>query len=253
MKLVVKIGSTAVATDSVARACSTAIARLLKEGHHVTLVHGGSASLRPFTEQVHLNGHGASPGEIPVMVVAGKINKRLVSLLVENGVQAFGLCGADGNIVRLRWRGIGSDSSPVFEAGAVNPFWLDTISSNQAVPVLASLALGPDRNYCMVQSDQLAAACAIGWNADALILLSQDEGLISPDGSVVRWVEAGQIGLLRPDSTVSGNMLLKLATCQHALRHGVRRARILPLAHITHLADFYQTRIDFGTEVFLGA
>lgn len=231
--------------------------QLLSEEHQVCIVHGGT---RAFIGGENCDSVLATPltgeqtADNVVKVLGGQVNKSLVACLGRAGVQAIGICGVDANVVRLRRVQPGTPSNGhAMEVAAVDSFWLDIITRNGGVPVMANVALGPDRRYHCLCADQLAAACAIAWHADALIFLTGAEGVQNDDGSIMRWLESGQIATSMGSSAASHRMLSKLVACHHALKHGVHRARIFPVCRMQSLPDFYIKRIDCGTEIILAS
>lgn len=157
---------------------------------------------------------------------------------------AFGLCCMDGNMIRLR-RANENSKRYGAEVASVTPFWLNLIAERGGVPVLAPVGVGTDNSWKLLDPYQLAARCAIAWNADALIFLTE-EGVRDCQGNVMRWLEVANIHQI---STVEDNMAARLKACREALEAGVHRARIFPSSHIDSLADFYFTRIEYGTEI----
>ena len=97
----------------------------------------------------------------------------------------------------------------------------------------------------------MAAACAIGWQANALIFLTGGKGIHDKDGKIIRWLEAEQINLLVTSSIVADKVLPKLVACHDALKQGVHRVRIFPVSHIQSLPSFFMERLDCGTEIII--
>ena len=128
---------------------------------------------------------------------------------------------------------------------------IEAIWGYGGVPVLASVALGSDGEYYNVNADQMAAACAIACKANALIFLTDVPGVRGPDGAVIRWLNAREIPHMAESAVINGGMLPKLEACRQALSNGVGRVRILPAQHVEMLPEFYQARIDLGTEVMV--
>jgi acetylglutamate kinase len=161
------------------------------------------------------------------------------------------MCGGDGAAFLARKMKFenGKDLGFVGEISSVDPRWIETIWSNDSVPVISSLALGSDGEYYNVNADQMAAAGAAGCKADALIFLTDVAGVKGADGEVIRWLGIKQIPQLIKSAVVAGGMLPKLQACQDALRGGVHRVRILPALEAGVLPAFYQKRIECGTEV----
>jgi acetylglutamate kinase len=254
MKLVIKICSKVLEDEPFLRTLADALDGLLKQGHRVMVVHGGSRIVSQVLAETrngatpHANGNGVK--DTTLMVLGGMVNKKLAGVLAAAGIPTFGLCGADGHIVRIRKLSNRlAEANVTAEVSTVNPTWLEAICDKGGVPVLANIAQGPDRQYHCLNSDQLAGACAISWNADALIFLTDSNGLTDADGTVVRWLETKKIVEITRGAALEPNMATKLEVCRRALEHGVRRTRILPLLQIESLASFYFSRIDFGTEV----
>ena len=111
------------------------------------------------------------------------------------------------------------------------------------------VALGGDGEYYNVNADQMAAACAVGCQASALIFLTDVAGVKDADGSVIPWLDLSQVATLVQASVVHGGMLPKLEACRHALNKGVGRVRILPAAEAEVLPQFYFAKLQLGTEV----
>jgi acetylglutamate kinase len=95
----------------------------------------------------------------------------------------------------------------------------------------------------------MAAACAVGCQASALIFLTDVAGVKDADGSVIPWLDLSQVAALVQTSVVHGGMLPKLEACRHALNKGVGRVRILPAAEAEVLPQFYFAKLQLGTEV----
>lgn len=260
MKLVIKIGSTCLDDADTLRKFVKVAAQLRNEGHRVTVVHGGtrivlqSIQARGGTSGADLSTNGHEVRDAALMMLGGRINKMLVAIFGTIGTTAFGLCGTDGNIVRLRQRKAGDgNGTSMTEIVSVDPFWIENMSSQGAVPILANVGIEADGHVQCLDADALAGACASAWSADALIILTPADCPRNSDGSVIRWLDAEKIHELTRQSTLSENILSKLRVCRTALNQGVRRTRILPLTHIESLEQFYFARIDGGTEVVMAS
>jgi acetylglutamate kinase len=261
VRVVVKIGGRALDDQAIAHSCAQAIVALAsRNAYHVAVVHGGGAALTRTLQQMgkqssFVNGLRVTDAEtrdVALMVLAGSVNKTLVRELASLGQSAVGICGGDGLTFRARKKQNGScDLGFVGEICAVDSRWIETIWNAGGIPVIASLALGTDGQYYNINADQMAAACAVACHADALIFLTDVSGVTSADGAVIRRLELQLVPALVRDSVVTGGMVPKLEACREALSHGVMGVRILPAAQVTLLPDFYNCKIDCGTEVML--
>jgi acetylglutamate kinase len=258
VKLVVKIGGAALDDKATLDKCVHAIAELAADGHKVVVVHGGGAAL---TRTLKLMGKESrfvdglrvtdrETRDVALMVLAGHVNKQLVAAINAAGRPAVGLCGGDGLAFTARKKQHkGGDLGFVGEISSVDPRWIRAIWDNGGVPVISSVAIGSDGEYYNVNADQMAAATAAGCNANTLIFLTDVAGVKAADGSVIRWLQLHEIPALVRDAVVSGGMMPKLQACEQALRQGVSRVRILPASSAEALPEFYQSKIEGGTEV----
>lgn len=258
MKVVVKIGGAALEDKATLQKCAQAVVQLAQDGHQVTVVHGGGSALTRVLKLLgkkseFINGLRVTDSEtrdVALMVLAGIVNKSLVAAIASAGQAAVGLCGGDGGIFRARKK-----TDTEFDLGYVGeicfsePRWIKAIWAEGGIPVLSSVALGGDGEYYNVNADQMAAACAIACQADALIFLTDVPGVKQADGSVMPRLNTKQVDGLIEESVVSGGMLPKLEACVQALRRGVGRVRILPAAQVDILPLFYFTKLECGTEV----
>jgi acetylglutamate kinase len=100
-----------------------------------------------------------------------------------------------------------------------------------------------------VNADEMAAACAAACHANALIFLTDVDGVKDAEGTVIPWLNTKQAQDMVEGSVVSGGMLPKLEACKQALKQGVDRVRILPATEAESLPQFYHMKLNCGTEV----
>lgn len=240
MKLTVKIGRTGLLQDAIINEFARVLHQLIYEGHHVAVIHGGPTLPADKWKDAALIALGA------------QLNQRLLVSFGKAGVPAIGICGGDGTTLRVRTtRFTKSSTDYLLKTPMINPFWIDVICRSGGIPVISNIALGADSRYHCLCADQVASACAISWNADALIFLVDDKGVRNNDGTIMRWLYADQIAGLPPSPYRTEKVLSKLIACHDALQNGVHRTRIFPLSHIGRLSGFFMERLDFGTEVVL--
>ncbi len=258
MKVVVKIGGAALENEPTVRSCARAVVELARDGHRVAVVHGGGATLTRTLQHLgkqssFVNGLRVTDAEtrdVALMVLAGIVNKKLVASLSAEGQPAVGLCGGDGMSFRARKKeNISCDLGYVGEIAAVECRWLEAIWGQGAIPVIASVALGSDREYYNINADQMASACAVACQANALIFLTDVAGVKGADGAVIHWLDLKQVPDLAKQAVIAGGMLPKLEACGQALKRGVGRVRILPAAQVEVLGQFYFSKLECGTEV----
>jgi acetylglutamate kinase len=255
MKLFVDLGNCRLDEDQLFCRFANTAAELLADGHRLVVLHGGTNLSTERTMDLCADSgnsrHKATVDSrnLASLILSGKINRQLVVSLARVRIASFGLCAADGNIIRAR---VTTDRARynTLDVAEVNPFWLEMLSSNGGVPVMTNIALGPDGRYAFIKRERMASACAIAWNADALVFLTRALGVRTLDGSVLRWLKSSEINTATEDEGLDG-MRSKLDSCLEALKCGVRRARVFPISEIEKLPLFYVSRIDAGTEVLL--
>lgn len=259
MKFVVKLGGAALEKPELLIAIARAITELVADGNQVAVVHGGGTQLTKTLAAMGkksefisgLRVTDAETRDVALMVLAGRVNKSLVAAMGQQGQQAVGLSGGDGQVFRARKKKTEHDLGFVGEIASVDPRWLDAIWTMGAVPVISSIALGYDNEYYNVNADEMASACAVATKADALVFLTDVPGVKGADGSVMRWLSLKEIPALEKQAVISGGMLPKLNACRDALLGGVKRVRILPAEAAKVLPDLCTTRVNDGTEVMV--
>lgn len=260
MKFVVKIGGAAIDEAATLKKCARAVADLAAQGHKVAVVHGGGAALTRLLAKLgkkaeFINGlrvTDADTRDAALMVLAGQVNKKLVAAIGAEGPAAIGLCGGDGRSFLARKKTPqGVDLGFVGEIISMDPRWIEALWAAGGIPVISSLAIGADNEYYNVNADQMAAGCAAGCKAEALVFLTDVPGVKGADGVVMPRLLAAQVPDLEKAGVIKGGMLPKLQACRDALDGGTGRVQILPSAQADLLPGFTAGPLNSGTEVTL--
>jgi acetylglutamate kinase len=216
------------------------VALLRYVGVDMVVVHGGGPEISRAMEQlgkrpVFVEGQRVTDAEtmdLVRMVLVGRINKTLVGRLNRHGRMAVGLSGEDGLLVTARPRRDpgGRDLGFVGDVEAVDPTALRALTQVGLIPVIATVAAGPDGQPYNVNADAVAGAVAASLDAEKLVYLTDVEGLyrdLSDPASLYSRMTLAEVEeLLAGDSLYSG-MIPKLRGVATALRSGVRSAHIL--------------------------
>ena len=226
-------------------------ASLVKSGEQIVLVHGGSHETNIISEKLgypprfvtSVSGHVSrytdrETLEIFSMVVAGRVNKRLVECLQKQGINAVGLSGLDGRLLEAQRKAslrVVEDGKTVVLRGdysgkieRVNASLLRMLLESGYVPVVAPLAISYEGDALNVDGDRAAAAIASALGADVLVILSNVPGLLRdfPDESSL----VSHIPLDRADFYMErfaqGRMKKKVLGAVEALKQGVGRVII---------------------------
>jgi len=228
--LVLKLGGRALETPEAPREFALALAQL---GRPAILVHGGGGEVTQWCLRLGLETRfseglrvtDAATLEVSTAVLAGLANKRLVAALRACGLDAVGLAGLDGGVLRVRPHARASALGAVGEVESVDASLLALLLGSGRTPVLASIAATSDGVLLNVNADDAAAAIAAAAGASDLVLLSDTPGLVL-DGRVVAALRSADLAaaLARPE--VGGGMRPKLRAAGVALAAGVARVHV---------------------------
>jgi acetylglutamate kinase len=268
---VIKYGGHAMGSPELARDFARDVVLLKQVGINPVVVHGGGPQIKAMLDRLKIKSQfveglrvtDAATVEIVEMVLAGSINKQIVSAIQAAGGQAVGLSGKDGNLVeaskltRTR-RDPESHIEQLLDLGFVgqptriNTRVLKPFEGTELVPVIAPIGVGADGQTYNINADTAAGAIAAALSARKLIMLTDVEGVLDRHGGLISELSAAQARDLIVDGTVSGGMIPKLETCLHALDHGVAAAHVLDgrLPHVLLLETF--TEAGVGTKLTVG-
>lgn len=259
MRCVVKLGGSILENSSVRRSILAQIVEIVRQGHQVILVHGGGKSLNRRLGQIGLTsqfigGFRVTDAEtlmVAVMVLAGEVNKLLVAEMAALGVKSAGICGADAAAITCdRLSDIAGHPAELGFVGKpkeVNRNIFDLLLNAKLVPIVSSIAIGPDSQLYNINADQAASVCAWGNGCEALVYLTDVPGVRGEDGAVCRRLGRKGIWKLREKGILSGGMLPKTSSCLEALDHGVPTVYILPGENSQVLARFLAGTLQEGT------
>jgi len=223
---------------------TTLAAGWVREGGGMVLVHGGgdevTALQRAFgTTSSFVGGRRVTTAEdieLVRMALSGSANKRLVSTLVEQGINAVGLSGEDASLISAS----PMDADALGHVGVpnrINVAFLRHLLSGGYLPVISPVSrngseeLGAALN---VNGDDAAAAIAIALGAAELLLVADVPGVLR-DGEVIREISVGEARELVADGTARGGMQAKLHAALTAVDGGVPQVRISDILAIDDL------------------
>lgn len=262
MTIVVKIGGQAVEEHAQRRGVARQIAALRRGGHRVVVVHGGGKLLTAMLQKLGiptrfhdgLRVTDAATRDVALMVLAGIVNKQWVAELESQGQRALGISGGDAGLVvarklKAKRNGASHDLGFVGRPQKVSTKVLEMAFRAGIVPVVASLALGPGGEYYNINADDLAAALAMGLEADRLLYLTESGGVWDAEKKLLPVVKLGEIaGLIRREIVRDG-MIPKLRSCARTLRGSVGEIDILSPAVPDGLLRAVSSRAPVGTRI----
>lgn len=234
--IVIKYGGNAMINEELKEAVIKDVVLLNLIGIRVVLVHGGGPEISEMLEKVgkesvFVNGLRCTDDEtmdIVQMVLCGKVNKNLVSMLQKAGGNGIGLAGVDGNLFEAVRRD--DEHGNVGNIVNVNPQIVLDVLEKGYIPVVSSIAAGVDQtmNY-NINADFAAEKLAIALKAKKFILLTDVKGLMrdfKDETSLIREVKVSQVAKLMKEGVISGGMIPKVQCCVEAIRQGVQTVNI---------------------------
>lgn len=236
--IVVKYGGNAMTNETLKRAVMSDIVLLSLVGIKVVLVHGGGPEINDMLDKVGIETKfigglrytDRDTAEIVRMVLAGKVNKELVSLLSEHKGTAVGLSGIDGGMLRVEKLQSEPDLGFVGEVTGVNAKPILDMLEAGYIPVVATVAVGEDHEVYNVNADTAAARIAAELGAQNLILMTDIKGLLrdkNDESTLIPEVNVSEVPLLKKQGIISGGMIPKIDCCVEAVRRGVSHAVII--------------------------
>lgn len=236
--VVVKYGGNAMTSEELKTAVIHDIVLLSLVGVHVVVVHGGGPEINTMLTRVgkeskFVNGLRYTDDDamdIVQMVLAGKVNKEIVSIINHAGGRAVGLCGIDGGMFEAkRLTADGFDYGRVGEITAVDTAVIEDALRCGFIPVIATVAQGDDGSY-NINADTAAAVLAAALGAEKLMLLTDVAGLLRDPkdaSTLIHDINVSEIPKLQRDGIISGGMIPKVDCCVEAVRQGVAQANIV--------------------------
>lgn len=259
--VVVKYGGSAMVDEELKRKVIQDVALLKLVGFKPIIVHGGGKEISRWANKAGMesrfkNGLRVTDEltmEIAEMVL-NKVNKSLVQLVNELGIQAVGISGKDGMILKCRKKySGGEDIGFVGEVAEVNPKLIYDLLEKDFLPIICPI--GFDENFLSynINADDAACAIATAVQAEKLAFLTDVEGVyknVEDKESLISEMDVEEAQAFVASGTLGGGMLPKLQNCINAIESGVSRVHILDgrIPHCLLLEIF--TDKGIGTAIY---
>lgn len=263
--VVVKLGGKVMVDPGLKETLASDIALMRYVGINPVIVHGGGPQITEYMERLSLDvqfvdGHRVTDKEtveVARMVLVGKVNKELVTLINGHGTLAVGLSGEDGKLILAckkshRVQGNEVDLGFVGEVKEINPEILRNLVRDEFIPVVAGMGVDEEGQSYNINADLVAGEVASALQAYKLIYLTDVDGIYAREDDPSTLIPVLSLpeaeGLLREGGLSSG-MIPKVQSCVSALKSGVHRAHIIngTVKHALLLELFTDTGI--GTMV----
>lgn len=243
---VVKYGGHAMGDAKLSELFARDIVLLKQVGVNPIVVHGGGPQIKTMLDRLGIQSEfvdglrvtDAATVDIVEMVLAGSINKSIVTEITKAGGVAIGLCGKDGDLIQARKlrrtkKDPDSNIERVLDLGFVgeptkaNPTVLETCAASNLIPVIAPIGAGAKGETFNINADTAAGFIAGATRASRLYLLTDVPGVLDKDGEVVPHLTVLEAREMIASGAATGGMIPKLETCIDAVDRGVEAAVIL--------------------------
>ncbi len=266
--VVIKYGGHAMVADDLKDSFAQDIVLMKYIGINPVVVHGGGPQISEMLTRLgiksrfHDGMRVTDPDTMDVveMVLAGKINKEIVSLINRHGGQAIGLSGKDGQLIEARklnvYRNQGEDRPPeiidiglVGEVQRINVEVLMTLERSNMIPVIAPVGVGRDGETYNINADLVAGSIAGALHAKKLILMTDVPGVLDKEGVLIPSMTIAEAAEAMQQETLRGGMIPKVQCAVDALQEGAEKVHIVDgrIPHAILLEIF--TDAGVGTEI----
>ncbi len=266
--IVIKYGGHAMVDEELKREFALDVILLKYVGMNPVVVHGGGPQIGSFLKRLSIESEfvdgmrvtDRQTMDVVEMVLVGKVNKEIVSLINQNGGVAVGLSGKDGNLILARklkyLKHRGEDLAPeiidmgmVGEITSVDTDILLTLMGKAFIPVIAPVGVGEQGESYNINADLVAGRIASALGARKLVLLTDTEGVLDERGQLISTLKMEEAQGKIADGTIKGGMIPKVNCCLKALRDGVGKTHIIDGREAHAILLEILTKIGVGTEI----
>ena len=234
--IVVKYGGNAMISPDLQKAVMDDIVLLSLIGIKVVLVHGGGPEINDMLRRVgkeskFVDGLRVTDEEtidIVQMVLAGKVNKKLVNLLQNTGGRAIGLSGMDGHMIEATMQD--ERLCYVLEITHINTAPITDLLDKGYIPVISTVGCDRENHVYNINADTAAARIAGALKSENLILMTDITGVLrdkDDPSTLIPRIFVSEVPQLMSEGIIKGGMIPKMECCVDAIRRGVKKACII--------------------------
>lgn len=257
--VVIKYGGKAMTDENLKKGIAEDITLMKYVGIKPVVIHGGGEAITAMMERLNIKSRFIGGNrvtdketmEIVEMVLVGKINKEIVSLLNQFGGKAIGLEGKDGQFIVAK-KCKDENLGLVGEVEHIDPTPIEILEKEDFIPVIAPIATNKEGETLNINADTVAAQIGGTLKAEKLIFLTDVEGILenpSDEKSLISNLTIEQIEDMLKKGKIQRGMIAKARACQTALKQGVNKVHIISgkIPHSLLLEIF--TDKGIGTQV----
>jgi acetylglutamate kinase len=244
--IVIKYGGNAMVDQQLQDSFARDIVLLKAVGANPVVVHGGGPQIGELLGKLNIKSEfvdgmrvtDSATMDVVEMVLGASVNKQIVSNINSHGGKAIGVTGKDGQLIRARKLSVERidpelQSSEIIDIGHVGEVEhidtevLDMIRDSHFIPVIAPIGVGSDGSSYNINADLVAGKLAEVLQAEKLMLLTNVEGLLDKQGSILTGLSTAEVDDLIADGTIHGGMLPKIRCALDAVKGGCNSSHII--------------------------
>lgn len=243
---VIKFGGSAMGGEESLKNFAKNVVLLKQIGINPIVVHGGGPQIGQMLDKLKIESSfidglrvtDSDTVDVVEMVLAGSINKMIVREINAADGKAIGICGKDANLIRAKKlsktkKDPSSNIEKILNLGFVGePYHIDPdvltiFEDSDIIPVIAPIGIGDNDETFNINADTAAGAIASAIHASKLIILSDVDGVMLPNGELISCLNSVTAKKMIEDEVITGGMIPKIETCIEALEDNVAYAHIL--------------------------
>jgi acetylglutamate kinase len=253
-KIVIKLGGSSLSHPETLAQLSILVRGYQLQGCDVAVVHGGGPAINEELTRKNItwqfiNGQRQTTPEMMSViedVLAIQVNTKIVDSLKANGISAQNLSGANHKILFCS-----QSSEELMQVGNVETVNVSAIEyvmgEAEAVPVIAPIGFDMSGKHYNVNADWAAVKIAVALDAEMLIFLTDQDGILDGSRNLLHHANPGLIQAMVDEGSISGGMYTKVMTMLHGLKEGVKQVRVLNASRAGELLN----EPEMGTSLVL--
>lgn len=253
-RIIIKLGGSSLSHPETLNQLSSLVRGYQMQGFEVAVVHGGGPAIN---EELTLQGiswkfingqRQTTPEMMNVIedVLAIQVNTKIVDALKGNGISAQNLSGAKHKILFCS-----QASEELMQVGNIDVVNISAIEyvmgEAEAVPVIAPIGFDASGKHYNINADWAAVKIAVALEAEMLIFLTDQDGILDGDRNLVSHATPSLIQAMIDDGTISGGMYTKVKAMLYGLKEGIQEVRVVH----AHKARLLLAEPDLGTSLVL--
>jgi acetylglutamate kinase len=238
--IVIKYGGSAMDDPAIRRLTAEDVVLMKYVGMNPVVVHGGGPHITRTLDRMNIESSfhaglrvtSAEAVQVAEMVLAGSVNKDIVTLINQAGGKAVGLSGKDASLLHAKKLVLDDsvDIGHVGEIDNVDPKIINVLCDAGMIPIVAPIATDKEGRTWNVNADTAAGQIAVALLAEKLVFLTDTPGLLSdmndPD-TLIHQVRFEDVQELTDKGVIAGGMIPKIDACHKALDNGVHKTHII--------------------------